>query len=117
MAKIQIGSNGSARSWQDGEKFAAMYMGTRTEQINGDAAKIVMFAKDDGELVERWETKLWDRLANGEKRDGKKIPPVIKQGTVLAVEVGTEKKLKGGKRFRQFSVEILTGKDIPKRLR
>ncbi len=121
MPRLSIGGSSSSRSWQDEDKFTAAFQGLRSEKINGDDAGIVVFVDEKGEVIERWATKLWERLINGEPADRKTgrpaQKPAIKTGDVLYIESGDEKKLKGGKRFRQFKVELLTGKDIPKSLR
>jgi hypothetical protein len=119
MPRISVGGSSGERSWKDDDKFVASFQGHRFEKINGDDAGILMFVTDKGNLLERWATKLWDRLVFGEPKtkDRPAQKPCLKEGMCVDVEVGEEKKLKGGKRFRQFKVEILTGKDIPKGLR
>jgi hypothetical protein len=116
---MQLSGGGGDRSWKDDEKFVASFQGHRFESINGDKAGILMFMDVKGELFERWETKAWSRMIFGEpkSKDRPAVKPTLKQNDVVEVTVGGEKKLKGGKRFRRFEVDLLTGKDIPKTLR
>jgi hypothetical protein len=122
MARQSIGGgSGGSKSWADGDKFTAIVT-MRSEKIQGDDAEILTFVTEKGEIVERWATTAWLRMFHGEPADKKAGRPaqkaVLKDGDVVSVAAQKETKTKkGGNRFRPFSVELLTGKDIPKGLR
>lgn len=121
MAKISVGGSSGERSWKDGDKFTGI-VSIRREKIQGDDADILQFITEKGETIERWATTLWLRLFYGEPADKKTgraaSKPMVKPGDVVSVEALKETKTKkGGNRFRPFSIDVLTGKDVPKPLR
>lgn len=118
MPKVSVSTGSGERSWENKEKFTGLLINDVMEKLNsGDKARILFFQLASGDVKERWSTALWDRLIDGDKE--RKTPAMVKIGDCLEVEALEEVKIKGkgGKRFRPFVVQKLTGKDIPKSLR
>lgn len=117
MARTTLGGGG--KGWTDGEVWTGRYQGFREETFGqGKKARkalVLQFTRDGVDVLERWASAFWERLIAGDKE--RKIPPQVKPGAVLDVKVLPEQKMKGGKRFRPFTVDLLTGADIPKVLR
>lgn len=117
MGRTALG--GGSKAWSDGEKWIARYLGYREETFGqGKKARVsyvLQFSRDGVEVMERWATAFWERQILGDKE--RKMPPTLKPGAVLEVSVQGEQKLKGGKRFRPFLADVLSGDDIPKAFR
>jgi len=107
MPRISLSTPGGERSWKDGEKILGIFRGTDTTEVKGDDVDFLIFQTADG-TVTRWVTGRWAKLLEEKK---------LKSGMVLDIKAESEVKVKGGRRFRPFTIDLLTGPEIPKSLK